>query len=87
MIILESLDINEESIKKVVSELKEISFDKPFDKTIDGINFYYTKDKDKVVFFTYKDGYGSVTKLELDSEPEDDMVEYIKNQLEETVGE
>jgi hypothetical protein len=87
MIILESIDINEDSIRKVVSELKQISFDKPFDKTIDGINFYYTKDQDKVVFLTYKDGYGSVTKAELDNESEDDIVQYISDQFDKTVDE
>lgn len=87
MIILESIDINEDSIRKVVSELKQISFDKPFDKTIDGINFYYMKDQDKVVFLTYRDGYGSVTKAELDNESDDDIVQYISDQFDKTVGE
>ena len=87
MIIIESLDISEDSVRKVVDRLKEISFDKDFDETIDNINFYYMNDKDKSIFILYKDGYASIIKDELDNLEDDEIVKRIKEQLDLTVDE
>ena len=84
MILLEDIGVKEESIHKIVNILKDIDFNEEFDKTVDNINFFYTVDKDKVVFIQKDNSYATVTKEDIEKETEEDIIESIKYQLDNT---
>ena len=84
MILLEDTGVKEDSVSKVVKYLNGADYNKEFDETIDGINFYYTKDQDKVVFIQKDSAYATITKNDIDNEKEEDIIESIKYQLDNT---
>lgn len=84
MILLEDTGVKQDSVSKVIKYLKQADFSKEFDETIDGINFYYTKDQDKVVFIQKDSAYATITKNDIDNETDEDLIEGVKYQLDNT---
>ena len=84
MILLEDTGVKEDSVSKVVKYLKDADYNKAFDKTIDGINFFYTVDQDKVVFIQKDGAYATIMQTDIENEKEEDIIESIKYQLDNT---
>ena len=87
MVLLENKGIPENTIKKVLERLKVLFEDTDkFDETIDGINFWCTGDKEGTVYIRSKDdGYAVIEKIDVQEADENDLIEGIVYQLDNTV--
>ncbi len=87
MMLLENKGIPEDTIKKVLERIKVLFEDTDeFDETIDGINFWCTGDKEGTVYIRSKeDGYAVIEKIDVQEADENDLIEGIVYQLDNTV--
>lgn len=87
MMLLENKGIPENTIKKVLERIKVLFEDTDkFDETIDGINFWCTGDKEGTVYIRSKDdGYAVIEKIDVQEADENDLIEGIVYQLDNTV--
>lgn len=84
---LENKGIPESTIKKVLTRIKELfESTNEFDETIDGINFWCTGDKEGTVYIkSGEDGYAVIEKIDVQEADEDELIEGIVYQLDNTV--
>lgn len=87
MMLLENKGVPENTIKKVLERIKVLFEDTDkFDETIDGINFWCTGDKEGTVYIRSKeDGYAVIEKIDVLEADENDLIEGIVYQLDNTV--
>lgn len=87
MMLLENKGIPENTIKKVLERIKVLFEDTDkFDETIDGINFWCTGDEEGTVYIKSKeDGYAVIEKIDVQEADENDLIEGIVYQLDNTV--
>lgn len=87
MILLENKGISNNTIKKILARLKELfESTNKFDETIDGINFWCTGDEEGTVYIKSEDdGYAVIEKIDVQGADEDELIEGIVYQLDNTV--
>ena len=89
MLILEDIGVQNDIVKKILSKIKQnfTSDNFRFDENIEDYNFWCNEDKDRTVFIQAKDGscYATICKQDIDNEPETDILESIKYQLDNTI--
>ena len=87
MMLLENKGIPENTIKKVLERIKVLFEDTDkFDETIDGINFWCTGDEEGTVYIkSEEDGYAVIEKIDVLEADENDLIEGIVYQLDNTV--
>lgn len=85
MMILESLNISKDSIKKVIEDVSKLSG--KYDKSIDNISYWSDDDKDGAIFIQYKDGYATLTTEFVKNSDIDEVVEDVYYQLDNTIDE
>lgn len=88
MIILEDVGVKENLVKKIYDIIKQ-NFDNEnykFEERIDDYVIWCDNDKERAVFIQAKDGscYGTVCKQDIDTGSKADILEYIKDQLDNT---
>ena len=79
-------EISKETLKFILDDIqsKFNSNNFEFDTTKDGINYWCINDKEKTVFFQEGESYATVSKNDIDNEKEQDIIESLKYQLENT---
>ena len=89
MILLENKGIPNNTIKKILTRLKELfESTNEFDETIDGINFWCTGDEEGTVYIkSGEDGYAVIEKIDVQEADENELIEGIVYQLDNTADE
>lgn len=89
MILLENKGIPNNTIKKILTRLKELfESTNKFDETIDGINFWCTGDEEGTVYIkSGEDGYAVIEKIDVQEADENELIEGIVYQLDNTADE
>jgi hypothetical protein len=88
MIILEDVGVKDNLIKKIYDIIKK-NFNNEnykFEEKIDDYVIWCDNDKERAVFIQAEDGscYGTVCKNDIDTGSEADILDYIKDQLNDT---